>query len=49
MKIELDQDQVFEILDNWCRREHGWEIAASIWKVEDDKKFQGIIIRTEGA
>ena len=49
MKIELDKDQIFEIFDEWCEKEHGWRIAAAIWEVEDDKEFKGITIRTEGA
>ncbi len=49
MKIVLDRDQIFEILDKWCKEEHGWGIAAAIWEVEDNKEFQGITIRTEFA
>lgn len=49
MKVELDKEQIFEILDEWCEGYHGWRIAAAVWEVEDDKEFYGISIRTEGA
>jgi len=44
MKLKLDSDQVFEILNEWCEQEHGWEINALQWQVEEDKEFEGVII-----
>ncbi len=45
MQIYLDRDQVLDILDEWCKGEHGRGISVSVWEVEDDKEFQGISIR----
>jgi len=46
MKIILDEDDVLEILNEWCKKEHGSEIAVVVWEVEDDKKFLGVLIKT---
>ncbi len=48
MKIILDEDQVWEILDEWCKREHGNEIKAGQWQIdyENHCKFKGVIIKT---
>lgn len=44
MKLELNSKQIMEILDEWCKREHGRAINALQWQVEKDKKFKGVII-----
>jgi len=43
MKFELDSEQIFGIMSEWCKKEHGWEINALQWQVED-KEFEGAVV-----
>lgn len=48
MKIILDENQVYEILDEWCKREHGNRISVLQWQIdyEEHCKFLGVLIKT---
>lgn len=44
MKLELNSDQIFEILNEWCKKEHSHEVNALQWQVEEEKEFKGVLI-----
>ena len=46
MTIELDKEEIFELLNEWCKKEHGTDIKVLFWYVEEDMEFNGARITT---